>query len=1120
MLTNTTLWTPSNNGNILRVLSQSEDGSFLYSWTPHSISIPHAPTYIRHYNPSNDVDQVMLISKHYVDFASASLSTDHQLIAFTVQFQQTSSKRKHFDIVIGNDAINAGFLSKEIEDTHPFRSVWLDSNEIQDDGVLKDRIYSGESQAGCSINPQIIIHKSYLAQVYPTGWFMKFNTDGKLKQQVIFTDFHKERYSGDLKLMHYEVILTMYKESIGLYNIVIENKNTNKTNLPSAFACTHQTQMVHSRVYGKPNSELIANNVVWSQWHAPTQRLYYVVPVRNLKKTKVHTSGLGNRLQFNCVQFFASMPRQKVLDVDLDIGFSKRMIRRKSFLCSFKEMDPSISGPELNMRLCLFNESGSMCLCWQEIPLDDTKPKWNYSIAVLNKDIVMHCPYNVACCNVPVSFIPLGPNLVVHCRGHFVHLYDIESMSCDTEKMENGLCHMHLQESFIPALSGRSLEYLMPYSWPDESDDLPESREHSVMSDSVDSVCSISSIPNSINASVCYDHSSTSFILIQFDYSGIGKAISDHRFTAKNRIFLTRQAVLSTRGSNFSPDPPISVCDSIMQDPTDPGATGVLAQLLISTTSLEIGDLKHSEVPPSMIPLFPVTLPNSSLHRMILDEDFEAQPAVYAYMDVKREIESQVEQYIATISSSPRSPVLAAKRRPAVVDHGDQNIKLSQPNILLTQEFREALWYRTLSATKCGPYTEYDLECIREELTILHGSLGGQFYDKNSSQQTMLQDRLSKLFKSDFLRSGDMMSSNSNLLEVDRNLTWGSMLSFLDEAERDGKSENIMVLTNEKLCDHLSAHFRNVFSYEFSTSSLDPARLARDYVLSELRAVYHTLTLMMMKSGVPGFDRSLCSPASAREQNLLFGLNQFQLVCTMICFPLPNGFHTFVTCLTFCCLLSRHTSLDGKAHVVDVQSLQTSFFDYVDKELVFLTDRFVDRTLKELGNKNVFSPIVRAILKRTKRLNVDYGAGSFGDLLLWNHPEAKLNVAKACLKEININANFCPLSSDISLTGESLSRKRTTSTPMEQTVSSYLKEIASSSERRERSKTISRPQSPALRDESFPERFAPHQVLTNYVEQLESKTTLVNNMLPSPYQSVSISGFLDHVALQMSAEHD
>ena len=92
--------------------------------------------------------------------------------------------------------------------------------------------------------------------------------------------------------------------------------------------------------------------------------------------------------------------------------------------------------------------------------------------------------------------------------------------------------------------------------------------------------------------------------------------------------------------------------------------------MFLATTSLEIGDLKHSEVPPSMIPLFPVTLPNSSLHRMILDEyamlpacklycwlcniaigycvifcrDFEAQPAVYAYMDVKREIESQVEQ--------------------------------------------------------------------------------------------------------------------------------------------------------------------------------------------------------------------------------------------------------------------------------------------------------------------------------------------------------------------------------------------------------------------------------------------------------------------------------------------
>ena len=39
---------------------------------------------------------------------------------------------------------------------------------------------------------------------------------------------------------------------------------------------------------------------------------------------------------------------------------------------------------------------GSLCLCWQEIPCLDAAPHWAYSIAILDKDIVIRHRYQVS----------------------------------------------------------------------------------------------------------------------------------------------------------------------------------------------------------------------------------------------------------------------------------------------------------------------------------------------------------------------------------------------------------------------------------------------------------------------------------------------------------------------------------------------------------------------------------------------------------------------------------------------------------------------------------------------------------------------------------------------------
>jgi len=63
------------------------------------------------------------------------------------------------------------------------------------------------------------------------------------------------------------------------------------------------------------------------------------------------------------------------------------------------------------------------------------------------------------------------------------------------------------------------------------------------------------------------------------------------------------------------------------------------------------------------------------------------------------------------------------------------------------------------------------------------------------------------------------------------------------------------VQTSEKLADHLSAQYFDESSLPVATWNV--AKLSRYYVYAQMRAVHHTLTLMMLKSRVYDFETSL-----------------------------------------------------------------------------------------------------------------------------------------------------------------------------------------------------------------------------------------------------------------------
>lgn len=51
-----------------------------------------------------------------------------------------------------------------------------------------------------------------------------------------------------------------------------------------------------------------------------------------------------------------------------------------------------------------------------------------------------------------MNFVPYGSYIVVHLPGHFVHMYDIESMYCDQIAMGSGLHHMCVSGQLIAKL--------------------------------------------------------------------------------------------------------------------------------------------------------------------------------------------------------------------------------------------------------------------------------------------------------------------------------------------------------------------------------------------------------------------------------------------------------------------------------------------------------------------------------------------------------------------------------------------------------------------------------------------------------------------------------------------
>nr|CAB3262747.1 uncharacterized protein LOC100182678 [Phallusia mammillata] len=1080
------LWCHTGEGKIQRILSFEEDDSVLYTWIQDSDlkDENHAPLYIRLFNPNNNKDDVILICRKGVDIISAFMSPDKKALAFTMWLSgEVLETKAHADFITKSSQKFGNHLPESVKDAMPLTICDDESKLIQNTYPCKSSVESKSYHHG--------VYRSYLADVYPTGWTMKFNTDRKLPQRVLFTSHVTTKLNGDLTLTTYEALLVLHRESIGLYNIMLQDNSNTPHQLTAKSDNTSRCNS--SRVYGRPTAEVIVNGAIWSQWDSVNQRLYYLVPLRRTKASKLSNKSeeYSPRLcQFVCVQFYENMPLKKVMEIQIDLEISRNALFNRSSLSTHNPLNPTLSSPELNMRLCVFSETGGLCLCWQELPTTDHKPNKLYSVAIFDKEICFHYPRTESTQEFQkVFFLPLGQMLMVQCPGLFVHLYDIKNMSCDKHAMENGLYDMQLSESCFPALHGSALEFIM-HDWKTSEKSSPEGTEPSVFSDSVDSLSSTASSNIIGNTAVCYDTISASIVLLKFNYKSFETLFGNEALNVKNRVFLTRYAVASSR----SPSSEVLsvVLDLIINHPTNPDVTAVLAQLLITSTTLELIDHKRS-VPPSLLPLFPTTIPTSCLSRFLT---YHEKPIV-EYTDSVNVllITRQTEQYLASVSLNLRFVTggrfhLTRQASTSSVDRQS----MSERKLAGLQEAKESLWYKTLNACKCGLYPAYDLECIREELTIL-GELkkhvGGKSKTlRHCAQSVILLDRLAKLFERDFLKTPGGASSTTNALGSDPDLFRGSILSFLNENERNQDSECIIVLTCEKLCDHLGAYLHS--DPGASDTFIDVIKLSRNYIYAQMRAVHHVLTLMMLKSGVDDFECALFVPASDKERKLLSAVNQFQLVCNMICFPLPNGFQTFVTCLTFRRWLSQFP-LTGVPIVREKQNsaiLAERFFTSVDQGIVLLTPEFVARALEELGDKHCFSYIIHELLNRTRNLDSEScDLTTLSGIEQWHDPRAKKCLAKASIKElfeiVRTAASRTPSPSPSS-DGRRLLRRSASSPPRQQkelTVPTYLKSMASSNA------PISTNDAEDLdkTEEDLPQNFPPLEYFLEFVKETENK---------------------------------
>nr|XP_018666971.1 uncharacterized protein LOC100182678 [Ciona intestinalis] len=688
--------------------------------------------------------------------------------------------------------------------------IW---NEIHDEEYPK---YSKES------------YTSYIAEVYPTGWSMKFNTRRKLVQRVLFTNWLNVKLNGDLKLTSYQVLLVMHRESIGLYNVVIEDMQYGKMKTSQGSLLLEQPS--RTRVFGKPTSEVLSSHAIWNQWEPHTQRLWYMVPITNKslekhqKLSSEEIAGLPTKCNIVCLQFYETVPHQKVLEVQLCLHLSRFALYNTSSLNRHYDLDPTVSSIELNMRVVTMCESGLTCVCWQEKQSKHNVGNRLYSIAILNKDILIHHPYQEDIGDVPISFYPLGSMLIVQAAGKFLHIYDTNAISCNEIRMQSGLFHLLLSGDLLPPIANHHLEYIKRHYRP-VADSESDPNHYS---DSQESI--LSSVGSYDCATICFDLTRRCFLSLELCSQAFCELFTSDRTTTKNKVYMTRQAVLYPQGCNASSNLLSIVLQTIITFPAQHYITPMLCQLLTAMACAELADYKHA-IPTTMIPLLPSSLSSYALNWLLTEKELSQDDVVYESMyGTCENLCSSVKQYIAALSSDHK---LTAIDR--VVGKSDTQIMDSN---------KSTVWYRVFSACEQGLYTEYDLDSIRDELTILK-RLKKDKDEKSTNILDNLPSRLMDLFHKRFGKP--LSSSVDSMLDLEDDYQTTTMLSFLDKHERIETSDYIMVLTTEKLEDHFSAH---IPASSDPTSSLKLSRISRDYVSAQMRAVHHVLTLLMLKSGV------------------------------------------------------------------------------------------------------------------------------------------------------------------------------------------------------------------------------------------------------------------------------
>lgn len=104
-------------------------------------------------------------------------------------------------------------------------------------------------------------------------------------------------------------------------------------------------------------------------------------------------------------------------------------------------------------------------------------------------------------------------------------------------------------------------------------------------------------------------------------------------------------------------------------------------------------------------------------------------------------------------------------------------------------------------------------------------------------------------------------------------------------------------------------------------------------------------------------------PATADEKTLLTAVNQFRLVCTMICYPLPNGFQTFIACLEFRCALARYQSTVHLQKLLITRTVHP--FEKIKKQKQLI---FRDVLAKAVSNHKIFFGFRPVFLNQGVRL--------------------------------------------------------------------------------------------------------------------------------------------------------